>query len=146
MRVTADAEDSGTALERRVAALEDEFAMMTFPLRVAEFPPMSAEDAARFEEEFKAAAADWKHQPPRIPPSSLTVLDPETIRALLRESVTVVQPGEVLFFTVGDPNMTPVQIRAIQDVINWWLADYAPDVKVLVLPHGEMAAAESGRE
>ncbi len=77
------------------------------------------------------------------PSSSLPVLDPETVRQLLRECVTVVKPGEVLFWAAGDPNWTPTQIRAIQDVVNWWLDDNAPEVRVMVLPHGEMAVAES---
>jgi hypothetical protein len=135
--------EADEALKQRVAALEAVVERLRHPLMIAESPPLSAEDAARFKEEFEAALGDSGHQPLRILPSSLTVLDPETVRQLLRESVTVVQPGEILFFTIGDPNMTPNQMRELQDFINWWLADNAPEVKVLVLPHGEMAAAEA---
>ena len=77
-------------------------------------------------------------------PSSPAPLTPDEIRQLLRESVTVIKPGEVLFFTAGDPNWTPTQLREIQDNISAWLEYNAPEVKVLVLPHGEMAVAESG--
>ena len=70
------------------------------------------------------------------------MLDPDTVRQLLRESVTVVKPGEVLFFTAGDPNWTPMQIREIQDVVSGWLECNAPEVRVMVLPYGEMAVAE----
>ncbi len=77
------------------------------------------------------------------PSSSLPVLDPETVRQLLRECVTVVKPGEVLFLTAGDQNWTPTQLREIQQSISGWLEHNAPDVRVLVLPHGEMAVAEA---
>ena len=69
-------------------------------------------------------------------------LTADEVRQLLRESVTIVKPGEVLFFTVGDPNWTPNQIQRLQDFISEWLAGNAPDVKAMVLPYGEMAAAE----
>jgi hypothetical protein len=141
MRVSADAAGSGSSLEQRVAVLE---AALLHPPVIAEFPAMSAEDAARFKEEYEAAARDFGHQPLRIFPSSLTVLNPETVRALLRESVTVVKPGEVLFFTVSDPNITPGQLRAIQEMIDWWLERNAPGVRVLALMSGEFAAAEPG--
>jgi hypothetical protein len=121
-----------------VAALE-EFAGK-FANRVTA-PEWDAEQIARFQEEFEAAAKEFPLHQMRLLPSP-PPLTPDQVRQLLRESVTVVQPGEVLFFTVGDPDMRPTQIRAIQDVINWWLADNAPDVKVLVLPHGEMGVAE----
>ena len=70
------------------------------------------------------------------------LLDPETVRHLLRECVTVAKPGEVLFFTFGDPNVTPNQIRDLQEAVSIWLEHNAPDVKVRVLPHGEMAISE----
>jgi hypothetical protein len=71
-----------------------------------------------------------------------SLLDPETVRALLRESVTVVKPGEVLFFTVADPNITPNQLREIQEMTDWWLERNAPEFRVMVLMAGEMAVAE----
>lgn len=138
--MSSEVEQSGTALEQRVAALEATVDRLLTP--VAQ-PKLTDEQIAQFKEEFEATAAEgFQHGRPLMPPSSLpNLLDPETVRQLLRESVTVVKPGEVLFFTCGDPNYTPAQMRDIQDHIGWWLAENAPDVKVIVLPHGEMAAA-----
>ena len=127
-------------LEGRVAALE------AFAGKLANrvtAPEWNDEQIARFQEEFEAAAADFRHQPHRVLPSP-PPLTKDEIRQLLREAVTVIKPGEVLFFTCGDPNYTPNQIREIQDWISGWLEFYAPEVKALVLPHGSMAAAESG--
>ena len=70
-------------------------------------------------------------------------LTPDEVRQILRESVTVVKPGEVLFFSCGDPNYTPRQIHELQLYISDWLAENAPEVKARVLPHGEMAVAEA---
>ncbi len=131
-------------LEQRVAALEATVDRLLHPPVIAHSPPMSDEDAARFREEFEAAAKQFPQYEMRLLPSSLPNLpDPETIRHLLRECVTAVKPGEVLFFTAGDPNFTPGQIREIQDWVNSWLEYNAPDVRVLVLMHGEMAVAEA---
>ena len=131
-------------LEQRVAALEAAVERLEHPLMVAESPPPELDEGALAEMRKAFEAAGMEPPRPIILPSSLRILDPETIRHLLRECVTVVKPGEVLFFTCGDPNYTPRQIREIQDVISGWLECNAPDVKALVLPHGEMAAAESG--
>ena len=128
-------------LERRVAELEAAVERLSHPLTIAEAPVLSDEEAARFREEFEAAAKQFPQHEMRILPSSLTVLDPEMVRQLLRESVTVVKPGEVLFFTCPE-GFTPNQVREIQRFIDYWLETNAPDVKVLVLPHGKMAAAE----
>ena len=144
--MSADAEDPGTALERRVAALEATVDRLLQPPVIAEFPPMSDAEVARFREEFEAAVKQFPQHEMRLLPSSPRILDPEAVRQLLRESVTVVKPGEVLFFTVGDPNCTPNQLRELQYAVSGWLEDNAPDVKALILPHGEMAAAESGSD
>ena len=69
-------------------------------------------------------------------------LTPDEIRQLLRESVTVVKPGEVLFFTCPE-DYTPTHVREIQEVVSMWLEYNAPDVKFLTLPHGEMAVTEA---
>lgn len=141
--MSADAEDSGTALERRIAALESAVERLEHPLMIVEAPPQpewTDGQVAELREAFETAAMGAPR--PLIFHSLPTVLDPETIRCLLRESVTVVKSGEVLFFTAGDPNVTPNQLRELQNFINWWLEHNAPDVKALVLPHGEMAAAE----
>ena len=142
--MSADAEDSGTALERRIAALEYAVERLERPLGIVEAPPQpewTDEQATELREAFETAAMGAPR--PLIFSSLPNLLDPETIRLLLRECVTTVKPGEVLFFSSGDPNMTPNQLRELQDWISGWLELYAPDVKALVLPHGEMAAAES---
>jgi len=87
------------------------------------------------EQRVAALEATVDHLLNPVTPSSPTVFD------LLRESVTVVKPGEVLFFT-GPEYFTPTHVREVQDMIDWWLAENAPDVKAVVLPHGEFAAAE----
>jgi hypothetical protein len=139
--VTADAEDSGTALERRVGALEDLVRHIAARMDIPADVPMTEEQTAEFRRLFDEAMQGRKpfayHVLP--PPAPLTS---DEIRQLLRECVTVVKPGEVLFFSCGDPNMTPVQMRELQEVFSAWLEYEAPDVKVLVLPHGEMGVAE----
>ena len=143
--MSADVEASGTALEERVAALEAAVERLEHPLGLVEASPqpeLTDGQVAELREAFETAAMGAPR--PLIFRSSLTVPDPETIRQLLRECVTVVKPGEILVFTAGDPDWTPNQIREIQEVIGTWLEYNAPDVKALVLPHGAMAAAESG--
>jgi len=125
-------------LEQRVAALEATVDRLMSPV-VA--PEWTEEQIAQFQRDFEAATVDGKHRPLQILPLQPNLLDPETVRQLLRESVTVVKPGEVLFFTVGDPNVTPGQLREIQEAISTWLEYNAPEVKAIVLPHGEFAAA-----
>ena len=127
-------------LERRVAELEAQVDRLAHPFAVADWPGVLDEaELARFREDFEQA----KYQPVRVLPPPAHFLDPEVIRALLRECVTVAKPGEVLFFTCGDPDYTPRQIQMIQERIATWLECNAPAVKVIVLPHGEMAVAES---
>ena len=136
--MSASAADSGRSLEQRVAALEA-------ALSPVAQPEWTDEQIARFKEEFEAVAKEFPQHGVRLLPSSLpNLLDPDTVRALLRESVTVVKPGEVLFFTVSDPNITPGQLREIQEMIDWWLERNAPGVRVLALMSGEFAAAEPG--
>ena len=137
--MTADAQDSGTTLEERVAALEAAL-LPGLPLVPFDMAPLTEEEEAELRREFKETMRDKGPFAYRVLPSP-PPLTPDEIRQLLRESVTVVKPGEILFFTPDDPNLTPTQLREIQDVIKWWLAENAPDVRVLVLPHGEMAAA-----
>lgn len=127
-------------LERRVATLEA-ILLPGQSLRPFGMPPLTAEQEAQLKRDF-----DETMRGPltyRVLPSP-PPLTPDEIRQLLREAVTVVKPGEVLFYSYGGPNGTPGQIRELQDWISGWLELYAPDVKALVLPHGSMAAAESG--
>lgn len=111
-------------------------------MAVAEFPPLSDEDAARFKEEFDAALRDFGHRPHVIAPSSLAVFDPESVRQLLRESVTVVKPGEVLVLRCPE-GWVPERVREMHKSIRWWLEANAPDIRVMVIPHLDMAVAEA---
>lgn len=129
-------------LERRVAELEAVVERLMHPVAVAEFPPVSDEDAARFREEFDAALRDFGRRPHTIFPSSLTVLDPESVRQLLRESVTVVKPGEVIFLRCPE-GWTPQQVREMHECVRWWLEANAPDIRAMVIPHLDMAVAEA---
>ena len=124
-------------LEHRVAELEAAMDRLLRP--AATFPELTAEEAAQLKEDLSAVLrAPRQHVIlPSAPP-----LTPDVVRQLLRESVTVVKPGEVLFLA-GDPNWTPTQIREIQQAVSAWLEHNAPDVKVLVLPHGDMSVAEA---
>lgn len=131
-------------LERRVAELEAVVERLLHPVAVAEFPPLGDEDAAaaRFKKEFDDALRDFGHRPHVILPSSLTVLDPESVRQLLRESVTVVKPGEVLVLRCPE-GWVPEQVREMHEGIRWWLEANAPDIRVVVIPHLDMAVAEA---
>lgn len=132
--MSSDLEESGPALARRVAALEAAVDRLLNPvMMVAEFPPMSEAEEQQFREEFEAAAA----------PSSVTVLDPDTVRALLRECVTVVKPGEVLILRAAD-DMTPEHVRDIHEVVDAWLAHNAPAIRALVVPPMEIAIVPAG--
>lgn len=128
-----------SSLEQRIADLEATVDRLLNPVAA---PEWTDEQIAHFKEEFEAAAKQFpSHVLRHLPLSPPNLLNPETVRQLLRESVTIVKPGEVLFLVCPE-NRTPMQIREIQDCVNWWLADNAPDIRVLVLPYGEMAVAE----
>lgn len=137
--MSAERQEAGTALERRVTVLEDLTRQIAARMGIPADVPMTEEQVAEFRRLFDEAMRkpyDWKVLPSPPP------LTPDEVRQLLRESVTVVKPGEVLFYTYGDPNGTPNQIREMQQVINGWLECNAPEVKVLVLPHGGVTVAE----
>lgn len=82
-------------------------------------------------EALEAAVADMDAEP----------LGPQAVRALLREAVTVVGPGEVLILRCPE-NWSPAQCGALQDTAEYWLALNAPAVQVLVVPYVDMAVAE----
>lgn len=136
--MSADAGDLG----QRVTVLEGLVRRVAAEMGIPADVPMTREQEAEFRRLFEAAAADFGHKPLRVLSSVPSLLDPDTVRALLRESVTVVKPGEVLFFTVADPNITPGQLREIQEMTDWWLEHNAPEVRVMVLMAGEFASAE----
>ncbi len=68
-------------------------------------------------------------------------LSPDEIRQLLRECVTVVKPGETLILRCPE-GWTPDQAGEMQEYAAWWLAENAPEVKVLVVPHLDMAVVQ----
>lgn len=74
--------------------------------------------------------------PPPVPSAAMAAapaFPSGELRSLLRESVTVVKPGELLVIRVSE-NFTPNQWREYQQVVNRWLAENAPDIKALVVP------------
>jgi hypothetical protein len=128
---------------RRVMALEAEVERLRHPLFMVQAPQISEEDTARFREEYGKALAGigaepWElkvYEPPRV-------LDPEMVRQLLRECVTVVKPGEVLFLRCP-ADFTPTHIRDLQEAVSEWLEYNALEVRVLAVPWVEMAVAEA---
>jgi hypothetical protein len=68
-------------------------------------------------------------------------LTPEQARCLLRECVTVVQPGEVL--VIRADSYTPAQRQEICDSVAWWLEANAPSIKILVVPGDELGVITS---
>lgn len=77
-----------------------------------------------------------------IAESSPAALTPDAIRQLLRESVTVVKPGEVLVLRCPE-DWVPSQVSEMHDCVNWWLRENAPDIRAMVIPHLDMAVAEA---
>jgi hypothetical protein len=77
--------------------------------------------------------------------SDVPALTPETIRALLRECVTVVQPGETLIVQVGD-TWTPRQVAAAHRELNWAGEDGKPywPFRVLLVPGTGLGTAAAG--
>lgn len=95
-------------LEERVAALEER---LLYPLVSVE--PWTDEQVRDFENEIQRhLGGDFRHQVRLLPPAP--VLTPETARALLRECVTVVSPGETLIIRVPE-GWTPQQAEYYQE-------------------------------
>lgn len=120
-------------LEERVAALE---AIVATPLKYADFPQvLTEEELAKFRVEFKAACG----QPMRImpPPPPLT---PDEIRHLLRECVTVVEPGETLVVRVPW-TVNPAQLYEYQRVMDSAEGGAIP-FKVLVVAGDELGVVQ----
>ena len=124
------------SLEDRVAALEMTADIASFPSSWQELT--EAEKAG-----FIAAIAEARQRVSyRILNAPLT---PDEVRQLLRECVTVVKPGEVLFFRCLE-NWTSAQVGDIHEQIRWWLDENAPSVRVMMVPDMEMAVIEAGEE
>jgi hypothetical protein len=73
-----------------------------------------------------AIAADMTGAPPP--------LTPDGTRALLRDCVTVVRPGEILVIRLSpDSGMSPGQVREYQEYVDCLMAGCAPGIRALVI-------------
>ena len=80
----------------------------------------------------------------------MSELKPEDVRSLLRECVTVVQPGEVLVLSFG-PHFTPADAQRVREHVQWFNAGHGTSLAVLILADCELAvmpaaAAEASAE
>ncbi len=123
----------------RVGALEGLVRQIAAEMGVPAELPMTDEQIAEFRCAFDEAmqARPFTHTviPPKPP------LNPDEVRQLLRECVTVVKPGEVLILRCPE-NWSPEQAGEMQRHAAWWLEENAPEVKVMVVPHLGMAVME----
>ena len=120
---------TGPTLEERVAALEE---LIAHPLMTIEAPAWTDEQVAQFKAEFERYPGS--HEVRLLPPAP--VLAPETAKALLRECVTVVSPGEALAIRVPE-GWTPQQVKHYQE----YASAVAP-FPVLVVIGEELAVAK----
>lgn len=118
-------------LEQRVAALEEQLAE---PAGIR--PAAMTDDQAA---EFAAERGKRKYEPARalLP---VPVLTPETARALLRECVTVVGPGETLVIRVPE-SWHPGNVHDFQRYVNEAHADGRIAFPVLVVHGAELGVA-----
>jgi hypothetical protein len=126
-------------LEERVTALEELARQVTVRMDIPADVPMTEEQVAEFRRQFEEAMRQPYAHRRRVlaePPP----LTPEQVRYLLRECVTVVQPGETLVIRGRD--WTPNQVREIQQ---WMDADRESGripFGVLVLPGDELGVVQ----
>ena len=126
-------------LEERVAALEE--AVLRLPrFLLPPVPELTPEQVAELRSDIEAAleAGPYEHRLLPSPPP----LTPEQVRYLLRECVTAVKPGETLVLRCPE-GWTPQQAGEMAAHARCWLEDNAPEVKILVIPHLEMAVMEA---
>ncbi|HZR50103.1 MAG TPA: hypothetical protein VFB06_11345 [Streptosporangiaceae bacterium] len=122
-------------VEERLAALET-----MLGLRV---PAWTDEQAAEFKAEFDRRMGDGKfehHEVRLLPPGPAIepLLTPETARALLRECVTVVKPGETLVIRCPDW-WGPQQVYEYQRYLN----EMTEGFRALAVVGEELAVAAS---
>lgn len=121
------------SLEERVAALE------ALALPAVSAPGTWTDEQVK---EFEAAWAEAAGQPPRwMPPRP--ALTQDEVRQLLSECVTVVRPGEILVLRAPE-DWNPDQALQLQEYMGYWLAENAPDIKVMVIPPMEIAVMQTG--
>jgi hypothetical protein len=127
---------SRPTLEDRVAALERRFA----PLQItySSVPSLTEAELDRLKEDM-AEALELGPLPHVMPPDP--PLSPAQVRYLIRQCVTVVNPGETL--VIQDPNWTPSQIREIQNWMDREYEDGRITFKVLAVPGGELGIAQT---
>ena len=99
-----------TSLEERIAALEEALAN---PLRtyIPSWTPLTEAEEAELRESITEAAKMRYRAIPLPPP-----LNPDEIRQILRECVTIVRPGETLVIRGRD--WTPSQVHEIQQCMD----------------------------
>jgi hypothetical protein len=131
--------------EDRVAALEGFVRQIAAGLGIdADAPsteplPMTDEQEAEWRRLFDEAMQARPFTYTVLPPAP--ALAPDEVRQLLRECVTVVKPGEVLVLRCPE-NCSPEQAETMQEHAAYWLADNAPGIRVMVVPHLDMAVME----
>jgi hypothetical protein len=116
------------AVEERVAALE--------ALLLPRVPEWTAEQAAEFREKFAQLGAG--HEIRLLPPAP--VLTPETAKALVRECVTVVSPGETLVIRVPE-SWAPQQVEYYQEYADAATESGRIPFRVLVVIGEELGVA-----
>jgi hypothetical protein len=139
-RVPRSYENAVLNLEQRVAMLEERARQTAARMDIPADAPITGEQAAEFRRQFEEAMRQpdaYRHHVLVQPPP----LTPEQVRYLLRECVTVVKPGEVLILRCPE-DWTPTQVAEMQEHASYWLEENAPDIRVAVVPHLEMAVAE----
>lgn len=94
--------------------------------------PMPPERCAEFRDRARelGATIDAAARPP-VP------LGPGELRAMLRECVNVVEPGDVLVIRLP-PQYEAHQVNELGRYVTMWLADHAPGVHALVVPAEEI--------
>ena len=123
-------------LRERVAALEARLAP-GYPLKPFGLPPLTEEQEAELKREFdETMRGPFTHQPP--PPT------PDQVRYLLRECVTIIEPGETL--VIRGRNWTPNQVREIQQWMDAMHEDGTIGFKVLAVIGDELGVIEAGEE
>ncbi len=106
-------------------------------LLVPQFPEWTEEQVTEFRRKWEEHAKE----PPRLlPPAPL--LTPELARALLRECVTVVKPGETLVIRAPD-SWTPEELRTYQEYADAATEAGVAPFGVLVVLGEELGVAEA---
>jgi hypothetical protein len=102
--------------------------------------PMTEARVAEFRERFAVVMAERKAYPLRV--LSRDPFTPDEIRALLRECVTVVKPGETLIIRAW-PEWTPNQVRELQEALNGIREDGDLPFRAIIVPGAELGVAEA---